>query len=567
MPIIVMNPDGSPRTVPTFPSGGGTAGTSNFANTLDDYRHLYKTFGTDPDLQAARARWPFVHTWDDHEFSDDCWQSMANYTDAETLDEPSQRRKLAANQAWFEYVPSQLTGAVGVTGVTQDAHDFAAATVADAAFTAVNADNFVPEPNNVAAVGSVTIYRSLRFGQHCELIVTDLRSYRSDHAVPEETFGLAIEYLNPRYVLPVPDVETLDAGATANGGNPPAMVGITPVPNPRLTTPPGTMLGAEQKAWWKASMQGSTATWKVWGNQVPFMRFYINKGPVISLIVDRLMSCDAWDGYPSERKELTQFLRTNNIKNVVLLTGDIHAHFAGTVSDNFASTTPTPVGVEFIAAGISSNSVFSFYESASRPAPGDVRSVVTYDARPGRTEVRREHEHAAGPRLRRRAHDGADQRPRHGAGRLRSHDQPAPQVRRHQRPGLRRRALHRRPGRVHAHHHRPPHPHRRPRRHPHRPLRRPQGQPRRHDRPHLHRHAAVPVLTAGHVARPVEAWPPGRAVGARLHGARPGACAPLGKGETPDAARSAATRARGRNAPLGHRRAVDIDDWLTRPRR
>ena len=99
MPITVMNQDGTPRTVAAFPSGGGTAGTSNFAQTVEDYRHLYKTFASDPDLQAARARWPFIHTWDDHEFTDDCWQSMANYTDAEGLDEPSQKRRYAANQA------------------------------------------------------------------------------------------------------------------------------------------------------------------------------------------------------------------------------------------------------------------------------------------------------------------------------------------------------------------------------------------------------------------------------------------------------------------------------------
>lgn len=40
------------------------------------------------------------------------------------------------------------------------------------------------------------------------------------------------------------------------------------------------------------------------------------------------------------------------------------------------------VGVELAAAGVTSNSLFSYYESASRGAgvPADVRSVVTYDA-------------------------------------------------------------------------------------------------------------------------------------------------------------------------------------------
>ena len=378
-PITVNNVDGTPRTVPAFPSGGGTAGGSNFANTLEDYRHLYKTIATDPDLQAARARWPFVHTWDDHEFTNDCWQSMANYTNAGGVDEPSQVRKHAANHAWFEFLPVQLTGAPGVTGVTQAARDFAAATVSDAPFTAANADNFVPEPNNVAAVNSIAIYRSLRFGQHVELVVTDERSYRSDHAVPEEFAEESIEYFDPRNVLPIEDVRIMDAGATANGGNPPAIVGALGLPNPRRTAPPGTLLGKAQKEWWKASMKMSNATWKLWGNQVPFMRFFIkNTG---TLINDRVMDADAWDGYPTEQRELGTYLRTEDIKNVVLLTGDIHAHFAGVVMDDYAATTPAPVGVEFISAGVASNTLFSFYESASRAGTASAaRSLVTTDA-------------------------------------------------------------------------------------------------------------------------------------------------------------------------------------------
>ncbi|HVV82866.1 MAG TPA: alkaline phosphatase D family protein [Kofleriaceae bacterium] len=381
-PIALTNADGSPRVVPPFPSGGGTAAGSNFAQTVDDYRHLYKVFGSDPDVMAARARWPFVHTWDDHEVANDYWQSMANYDNVTSLDEPSQPRKLAASQAWFEYVPMQLTGAPGVTGVTQHAHDFATATVATAPFTAPDDTNFVTEANNAAAVGAITIYRSLRFGQHVELIVTDERSYRSDHAVPEEFSHLSIEYLDPRNVLPVDDVTIMDAGRTANGGNPPAQVGISSMPNPRRGSPPGTMLGAQQKAWWKDSMKQSSATWKLWANEVPLMRFFIPKGPVGGLIVDRLMDGDAWDGYQTERNELMAYLRAQQVKNVVLLSGDIHAHFAGIVMDDYTAATPMPVAVELAAAGVSSNSEFSFYEDASRGSgvPADVRSLVTYDA-------------------------------------------------------------------------------------------------------------------------------------------------------------------------------------------
>ena len=380
-PITVMNPDGTARVVPPFPSGGGMTGPSNWAKTVDDYRHLYKLYASDPDLMAARARTPFIHTWDDHEFTNDCWQSQANYTDTNSLDEPAQRRRLAASQAWFEYMPVQLTDAPGVTGVTQHAHDFTATTVDDAAFTTPDADNFVPEPNNVAAIGAITLYRSFRFGKHVELLVTDQRSYRSDHAIPEDFAHASLEYLDVRNVLPAQDLLVMDAGAQANGGAPPDTVGLNAFPNPRRTSPPGTMLGRAQKAWWKDSMKMSTATWKVWANQVPFMRFFIPKGPT-SLIVDRLMDGDAWDGYAWERRELTTYLRDQDIKNVLVVTGDIHAHFAGTVAHDFEAAAPVPIATEFIVAGVSSNSLFSFYESASRGAivPADVRAIVTYDA-------------------------------------------------------------------------------------------------------------------------------------------------------------------------------------------
>jgi alkaline phosphatase D len=378
-PTTVTNADGSDRAIAAFPSGGGNVAGNVFAQTVEDYRHLYRTYLSDPDFQAARARWPFIHTWDDHEFTDDSWQSQANYTDNKTLDEPSQTRKVAASQAWFEFIPCQLTGAVGVSGVTQDAKDFAAVTVTDADFTDPNADNFVDEPNNAKAVGAMTIYRSLRFGQHCELVMTDLRSYRSDHALPEELTASSGFFFNPRNVLPIELVNTLDQGMTANGNSPPASV--LGFPNPRTTSPVGTMLGAEQKQWWKDTMKGSEATWKIWGNEVPLMRFFIPVASVGLLFYDRVMDADAWDGYPTERAELMTYLKDQAIGNVVAITGDIHASFAGVVMDDFDAGTPVPVAAELIAAGISSNSVFSFYENATRPAAyAELRKLITVDA-------------------------------------------------------------------------------------------------------------------------------------------------------------------------------------------
>jgi alkaline phosphatase D len=378
-PIELIDRDGNPRVVPDFPSGGGQTGETVFANTVDDYRHLYKVFLSDPDLRAARARWPFVNTWDDHEFTNDCWQSMANFDEEFTLGEPSQQRKVAANQAWFEYIPAILTGASGVTGVPAEAKDFAHADVDDEPFgEVVDDDNLATEPNNVAALDSMTIYRSLRLGQHVELVMTDTRSYRSDHAVPEELTYDSLFFFDSRLVGSYEMSIIMDQGRTANGGNPPDMLVMDNFPNTRQNSPVGTMLGADQKAWFKETMSRSDATWKIWGNEAPLLRHFI-KNPGI-LIFDRVLNGDAWDGYNSERNELMQYLQANDVRNVVALTGDVHSHHAGYIMHDHDVQTPEPVMIELVTAGISSNSQFMFFEGPTRPPQQPaLRDIVTFD--------------------------------------------------------------------------------------------------------------------------------------------------------------------------------------------
>lgn len=379
-PVDLKNADGTPRSIEPFPDGGVDPQDSSrtFALTLNDYRHLYKQYLRDPHLRAARARWPFIQTWDDHEFTDDCWQSQANYDDANSSDEASQPRKVAANQAWFEYIPANLSNAEGVPGVANEASDFVPTEVENVAFGEVDDNNLAIEANNVAALASMTIYRSVRYGKHIDFVVTDQRSYRSDHTIPEEqTYEQAL-FFHPRTFLPSEMIRVLDAGRTANGGNPPDQVeGLA---NTRKDSAPGTMLGGPQKAWWKETMQKSTATWKIWCNEVPMMRFDVPKGPAGILIADRVAWCEAWDDKPTERNELMTFLKDNDIDNVVVVTGDMHAHFAGTLMHNYDVDTPEPVAAEFVAAGITSNTIFSFVENAVRGQPPTLIDLIHFDA-------------------------------------------------------------------------------------------------------------------------------------------------------------------------------------------
>jgi alkaline phosphatase D len=388
MPVMLEDRDGAPRMVAPFPSGGGMRSeTVTFADTLDDYRHLYKTFLTDPDLQAARARWPFVCIWDDHEFTDDCWQTQANYMNDASFDEASQRRRVAASQAWYEYIPAILEGAEEEDGIEPAATNFRGASVMDAEYTdPVEVD----EPNNVAALAALTIYRRLRFGQHVDLVLTDSRSYRSDHALLEEASKDSLLVFHPRAGLPLEVVNTLDAGRSALGGAPPDVVQA--YENSRKDSPPGSILGPDQKAWLKEVLKASSATFKVWGNSIPLLRLRLDTTDVALFAGqgDLVLSADAWDGYPSERSELMGFIKDNAIRNVVSLSGDHHAHFVGLVHDDHDGAVQTPVMADFATAGISSSSQFAAIANAIEGAipPGleaavaPVLKLIVYDSTP-----------------------------------------------------------------------------------------------------------------------------------------------------------------------------------------
>ncbi|HET8937801.1 MAG TPA: alkaline phosphatase D family protein [Polyangiales bacterium] len=384
--VSLESADGKPRAVPAFPSGGATReDKTNYAESLDDYRHLYKFYLTDPDLQDARAQWPFIVIWDDHEFTDDCWQSQANYTRPSTNDEPSQKRRVAASQAWFEFTPAALSDARQAGDIEQEAKDFEPVSVEN---TEYEATVDVDEANNTKAISAITIYRNLRWGRHLELVLTDLRSYRSDHPVPEEVTVDALLIFDPRVGLPKALVNAMDAGREANGGKPED--NVEGYENTRKDQPPGSMLGKKQKDWWKSVMKTSNATFKVWGSSVPVLRFVLDRTDVPLIPSDLLLSDDAWDGYNTERRELMRFLKDLDIRNVVSLSGDHHAHFAGLVMDDFDAklADQKPVMADFAVAGISSNSQWSAvaavlksaFDPALAPIVAPVQKLITYDA-------------------------------------------------------------------------------------------------------------------------------------------------------------------------------------------
>ena len=119
---------------------------------IDDYRAIYRAYLHDPDLQDARARWPFVNMWDNHEFSWKGWQGLQKF--GETT-RPAQTRKVAANQAFFEYRPARISKPSGPS-----LERFDGPKVSDAPVTQFDEHGLGVEPNNLAAINSLRGYRA-----------------------------------------------------------------------------------------------------------------------------------------------------------------------------------------------------------------------------------------------------------------------------------------------------------------------------------------------------------------------------------------------------------------------
>jgi alkaline phosphatase D len=125
------------------------------------------------------------------------------------------------------------------------------------------------EPNNLKAINSLIAYRSLRYGRHLDLILTDQHSFCGDDPTDAEGVG---KIYDPTFngMFSEPAMIALDAGRTFNGGKPPAELsfGDISIPNPRKDSPPRTLLGTRQKKWFMDQLRRSAATWKIWGNSL-----------------------------------------------------------------------------------------------------------------------------------------------------------------------------------------------------------------------------------------------------------------------------------------------------------
>jgi alkaline phosphatase D len=138
----------------------GTEEDPNYAAaSLSNYRDIYRTYKTDEVLQEVHERWPMLVIWDDHEYSNDAWGATATYSNGRQ-DEYDIERKQNSERAFFEWVP--IDAALNEEGELE-----------------IGADDLYPNS---------MIYRDLVYGSNLHLVLTDLRTFRPDHLIPEDAF-------------------------------------------------------------------------------------------------------------------------------------------------------------------------------------------------------------------------------------------------------------------------------------------------------------------------------------------------------------------------------------------
>ena len=84
------------------------------------------------------------------------------------------------------------------------------------------------------------------------------------------------------------------------------------------------ILGNVQYQWMKNELQNSTATWKLVGNQKMFSDWSVSGLPAWFPGNSQVLTTNTWDGFDVHRDDLLGFLDSNQIDNVLFLSGDAH---------------------------------------------------------------------------------------------------------------------------------------------------------------------------------------------------------------------------------------------------
>jgi alkaline phosphatase D len=182
------------------------------------------------------------------------------------------------------------------------------------------------------------IYRRLQFGSLIDLNVLDTRQWRSDQACGDG----------------------LRTGCA------------------EADEPSRTMMGAEQEKWLFDNLADAHARWTIVGQQVPtFARDFRNWD------ADSRFAMDKWDGYTAARRRLYTHLKNAKAPNPVVLSGDVHVHYAADLKMNFDEPRSPTIGVELTNTSVTSTGDGADVSGEWEAMRGDNPHIKYHSARRG----------------------------------------------------------------------------------------------------------------------------------------------------------------------------------------
>lgn len=294
--------------------------------SLTDYRRRYAHYRTDPALQSAHQQHAFLLVWDDHEVCNDAWLSGAE--NHQSNEGSYQERKLAALQAYFEWMPIR------------------------------------PQVDNGKA-----LYRHFRFGDLASIYMLDTRLEARSQPLDYANYFSATGFDSNRFAQDLTAPGRALLGATQMQWLQAEMLSADTkwqllgqqVLMARMTLPAELIAGLANPGPALLTQMADFARLKIRQQQ--------NDPTLTPAELARLKqpqlpyNLDAWDGYPAEREQLYATAQAMN-KTLIVLAGDTHNAWMSELTDMRGQK----VGVEYATASVSSPGLESYLNLDSAQA-------------------------------------------------------------------------------------------------------------------------------------------------------------------------------------------------------
>jgi alkaline phosphatase D len=111
------------------------------------------------------------------------------------------------------------------------------------------------------------------------------------------------------------------------------------------------MLGPEQERWLRGELAGTTARWKIIGQQMLMAQLEQKQGD------GEAWWSGGWDGYPAGRQRILSQIAERKIENVVVIGGDIHSFWVSDLKRDFRGPASPAVATEFVGTSVTSEGV------------------------------------------------------------------------------------------------------------------------------------------------------------------------------------------------------------------